>query len=140
MTSFEKLLSKLDRVVGRGKEYTARCPAHSDRGPSLSLRQTDDGRILVHCFAGCSVDKVVEAVGMELGDLFPPKDPSQPFKPGLKAPFYATDLLRIIAFEALVLQIMAFDMSQGKPLSEEDRQRAYKAYERIDEAKRYANV
>jgi len=48
--------------------------------------------------------------------------------------------MRIIAFEALVVQIVAFDMSQGKKISESDRERMKVACERIEEAMRYANV
>ena len=40
------------RRTGRG--WVARCPAHDDRTPSLSIRETDDGRLLLKCFAGCS--------------------------------------------------------------------------------------
>ena len=44
-----------------GTSGTARCPAHRDRVPSLSVR--DAGRkVLVHCFAGCSQDKVIVAL------------------------------------------------------------------------------
>jgi DNA primase len=32
---------------------TARCPAHDDRTPSLSIRDADDGKVLVRCHAGC---------------------------------------------------------------------------------------
>jgi len=39
----------------------ARCPAHDDRNPSLSISQSD-GRVLVHCHAGCSQQAVIEAL------------------------------------------------------------------------------
>lgn len=42
--------------------YMACCPAHEDRSPSLSVRDADDGRVLVHCHAGCSQDAVIEAL------------------------------------------------------------------------------
>lgn len=41
--------------------YTARCPAHDDRSPSLSIRQSGD-KILVHCHAGCTQDEVIGAL------------------------------------------------------------------------------
>ena len=69
----ELLLSRLDKVQGRGSRFKARCPAHNDRGPSLSVTEADDGRILVHCFAGCDVHQVVSAVGLSVSDLFPPE-------------------------------------------------------------------
>ncbi len=45
-----------------GKGWMARCPAHDDRTPSLSLRDADDGTVLVHCFAGCGQNEVITAL------------------------------------------------------------------------------
>jgi putative DNA primase/helicase len=44
-----------------GSGWIARCPAHDDRNPSLSLREAD-GKILVHCHAGCEQRAVVAAL------------------------------------------------------------------------------
>lgn len=38
-----------------GKGWVARCPAHGDRSSSLSTAEGQDGRILLHCHAGCSM-------------------------------------------------------------------------------------
>ncbi len=57
---------------GSGHDYTALCPAHNDREPSLSVSRGSDGRVLVHCFAGCSTDAVLARLGLTLRDLFPP--------------------------------------------------------------------
>jgi Protein of unknown function (DUF3631)/Toprim-like len=67
----ERLLGRLEGVRRSGKGWTARCPAHEDRQPSLSIAEGEDGRLLLHCFAGCPVERVVAAVGLELRDLFP---------------------------------------------------------------------
>ena len=53
---------------GRGT-WTARCRAHEDRHPSLSIRAAR-GKTLVKCMAGCSVEAVVDAVGLSVADLF----------------------------------------------------------------------
>ncbi|HLW82620.1 MAG TPA: hypothetical protein VKS20_11345 [Candidatus Acidoferrales bacterium] len=47
-----------------------RCPAHADRSPSLSIREGSDGRVLLHCFAGCSLEAVCEATGIHVFNLF----------------------------------------------------------------------
>ena len=48
------------RKAGRG--WTARCPAHDDREPSLSIRDADDGKVLVRCHAGCDQRDVIAAL------------------------------------------------------------------------------
>ena len=67
-TAYERL-----RVVLDGREYgnrlTARCPAHEDSSPSLSVRAAGD-RALVHCFGGCRTEDVVAALGWTLRDLY----------------------------------------------------------------------
>lgn len=47
------------------------CPAHEDRSPSLSVALCDDGRILVHCHAGCAAHEVFDAVGLQIQDAAP---------------------------------------------------------------------
>jgi hypothetical protein len=58
----------------RGPEhkFTARCPAHEDRSPSLSVAEGADGRALVYCFSGCETRDIIAAVGLAWADLFPP--------------------------------------------------------------------
>jgi hypothetical protein len=45
-----------------GRQWVACCPAHNDREPSLSIGQGDDGRVLIHCFAGCGQEEVINAL------------------------------------------------------------------------------
>ena len=48
------------RKAGGG--WMARCPAHDDRTPSLSIRDADDGKVLVRCHAGCDQERVIAAL------------------------------------------------------------------------------
>lgn len=50
--------------------WLSRCPAHEDRGPSLSIGEGQGGRVLVRCFAGCPPEAVCAAVGVHMADLF----------------------------------------------------------------------
>jgi hypothetical protein len=97
----------------------------------------DDGRILLHCFGGCSVHEVLGALGMDMNDLFPDTGED---KKAMKPAFYATDLLRIIAFESLVVSLAANSIHKGEQLSEQEMVRMKTASERIREAARYANI
>ena len=54
------------------------CPAHDDANPSLSVRAVDDGKVLVHCHAGCSTEGVLEALSMTLADLYDERAPEEP--------------------------------------------------------------
>ncbi|MCL4291382.1 MAG: AAA family ATPase [Thermoleophilia bacterium] len=67
----EELVSRLKRAKRSGTGWTARCPAHDDRTPSLSVSEGDDGRLLVKCHAGCATEAVVAALGLALADLAP---------------------------------------------------------------------
>jgi hypothetical protein len=75
--SADTLVSKLDGVQGRGPRWRAICPAHESKHHtrSLSILETSDGRVLMRCFAGCAVEAICGAVGVDLSELFPPRDP-----------------------------------------------------------------
>ena len=142
MTPVENLISRLEVVKGRNGAWTARCPAHADKSPSLAVREGEDGRVLLHCFGGCSTSDVLGSIGMDMSDLFPAAIERRDVigKPSMKPAFFASDLMRIIHFEALIVQIVAFDIANGKTPNQETRERMLTAYQRIDEAVRYANV
>ncbi len=66
----ELMLSRLEDVKRNGDGWMALCPAHADHDPSLSVKEGDAGQVLLHCFAGCSVESVLDAAGLTWGDLF----------------------------------------------------------------------
>ena len=70
MTPIDLVLSRLE-AKGRSPKWMAKCPAHEDRSPSLSIKALEDGRVLIHCHAGCSAPDVMAAIGLSLSDLFP---------------------------------------------------------------------
>lgn len=115
----ERLLRLLHGVRKTGPEsYVARCPAHDDRRASLSVRRGDDGRVLVHCFSGgCSASSIVGSVGLDVRDLFPPREDDDGARPGRRrraAPIPARDALQVLDQEAMVLEIGARALLEGK--------------------------
>jgi len=70
------VLARLDAVRRGASGWTARCPAHDDENPSLSIAQGDDGRCLLKCHAGCASDAIVAAIGLRVIDLFPERGSS----------------------------------------------------------------
>ncbi len=138
--SAETLLSCLDKVRRTGADtWIACCPAHDDKHPSLTIRDTEDGRTLVHCFAGCSVDEVLGAVSLTFDDLFPPRVIDSLVKPE-RRPFPAADVLRCVGFEVLIVAAAAVAVANGKPVTEADRDRLILAASRIQAAITAAGV
>lgn len=54
--------------IGKGK-YIAKCCAHPDRNPSLSIREGKTG-VLIHCWSGCPKEAILAAIGLKFSDLF----------------------------------------------------------------------
>lgn len=65
------ILDRLESPRKTSDGFLARCPSHDDRTPSLSVSEASDGRVLIHCFAGCSAKEILGAIHLELADLFP---------------------------------------------------------------------
>lgn len=69
------LLDRIEGVQSRGTgSWIAKCPAHDDHYPSLAIREVESGRVLIHCFAGCPPADILSAVGLDWGDVFPPRE------------------------------------------------------------------
>ena len=100
----------------------ARCPAHADRSPSLSIRETRDGTLLLKCFAGCSVAAITRAVGLEVADLFP-RDFKADYGPRHKvrlSPLPYQQAIRPLRHHLRVVMIAAARIAAGDELSEQD--------------------
>ena len=137
--SADKLLSLLRNVKRtRPGHWIAACPAHDDKSPSLAIRELEDGRLLIRCFAGCSAAEILAAVGLTLQDLFPERLTASS-SAAERRPFYAIDILRCLAFEALVVSIAATNLAQGVPLPEADRKRLLVAASRLQAAMEVCN-
>lgn len=63
------ILERLRGVKTAGSGWMALCPAHDDRNPSLSVTVAEDGKILLHCFAGCATENVMAAIELPLAFL-----------------------------------------------------------------------
>ena len=63
MRPIENIFSRVDKLQHRSDgQWSARCPAHSDKSPSLSVRETEEGAVLLYCFAGCSIQSIVDSL------------------------------------------------------------------------------
>lgn len=136
-TPLDRLLPRLEAVKPAGpNRWSSRCPAHPDRTPSLSIRETDDGTLLIKCWAGCGAANVVEAIGLRLRDLFPqPLHTGRaPLPPGQR--WVPRDALEAVAHEALLIMVVAEDVHRGLTPTETDMNRLALATGRIRAAAR----
>jgi hypothetical protein len=131
--SFLSGLKKVRRTVPG--EWVACCPAHEDRSPSLAVKQADDGRILVHCFAGCSVDAICGAAGILMSDLFPEKLIAERLNP---IGFNPRTLLKAMAFNAQIVALLAGDIVEGRSVSNDDLKTVQKIRKEFEEVLAYA--
>lgn len=74
MRPLELVLSKLSDARRDGDGFKARCVAHEDHNPSLTVTEAEDGKVLVRCWSGCETTAIVQAMGLKMQDLFPESD------------------------------------------------------------------
>lgn len=133
--SVSKLLDRLDGVgeTGPGR-WIARCPAHEDRRPSLSVRELGDGTVLIKCFPGCGAADVVTAVGLDLRDLFPQRTGDHRRRPS-HARISAADALATLDHEAHVVAIIGADLLEHRDIDQPTWDRLAQAVHRIGETR-----
>lgn len=125
MSNINDLLSRLKQVKKTGANtWKACCPAHEDRSPSMAIKETTDGAILIHCFAGCSVPEIVGSIGVDMGDLFPePLERSVHLVRGSRHAFNARDAVTYMAKESLFVAACCVTLRELGALPEKDRDR-----------------
>jgi hypothetical protein len=137
---WDTVLSRLDGIIRTGDgRWSARCPAHDDRSPSLSLRDAGD-RLLVHCHAGCHPEDVLRALGLGWGDLHTGDRWAAADHAGVTTASHlaARERARRAArlgydpeHERLIVQYARDDMRAGRELSAESRARVQIAVQRL---------
>jgi hypothetical protein len=129
----DTLLFRLPKAkrTGAGK-WQAPCPSHDDRSPSLSIKESDDGRVLIHCHAGCLTEDVLAAVGLVFSDLFPRRPPEVQGVRGERRPWIPSDVFAIARFEVSIACLIACDLHNGKSVSKEDYARLLTASNRLE--------
>lgn len=128
------LIGRLHGVQGKGPRWRAVCPAHQSKHgtKSLSIYEPEPEHLLLHCHAGCDVESIVGALGLDLADLFPPRgdDHGGP-KPAIRKPWRASDVLAALRHELHVAWVVLADVKAGAPINEDDKLRADVAMRRI---------
>jgi hypothetical protein len=127
-------LSRLDGVKEVGKDkYKAKCPAHDDRTPSLSVKECDDGRTLIHCFAGCDPESILDAVGLTFADIMPERLTDMSIKP--QKWLNPADALATLDHESLAVAIIGADILASKEMTPDSEARLLAAVGRINDTR-----
>ena len=106
-----QFLSRLQGVKRKGNGWMAKCPAHDDRTPSLSINEARGGKILLKCFAGCTLEAVCAALELTPADLF--TDEAKPVQRRIVATYPYHDKSGKLLFE--VVRFEPKDFCQRKP-------------------------
>src|SRR5712692_7974015 len=91
-----------------GSGWAAHCPAHEDKKPSLSIHERD-GKILLHCHAGCATEKIVATAGFKICDLFTEGKPRR----GIAATYDYTNERGDLMFQ--VVRLVPKSFKQRRP-------------------------
>jgi hypothetical protein len=132
--SAEALIARLEKArrIGAGR-WSACCPAHPDRTPSLRIRELDDGRVLVKCFGqDCSFQDIVSAAGIDIEEMFPPEPAPMEGRNSERRPFLPLDVIDIILLEVTITALIACDMHKAKAVSDGDYDRLLVASGRLN--------
>lgn len=115
----EEFVSRLTGVKKNGNgKWMACCPAHKDSDPSLAIGQTNTGKILLRCFAGCSALDVVHSMGLGLEDLFPDAYEESPLAFAQREMAQRERIKKKISYADTYLKILTAHLKQGKPVKD----------------------
>ena len=142
------LLDRLEHVrpAGDGK-WRAKCPVHGgeNRG-SLTIRECDDGRILVHCHAQeCAALEIVKVCGLEMADIMPERlkhnATPQERRKWREAALHQDwkEAANIVGTEARVVWVAGAELAAGRALNDADQQRLNQAVNTIDQQRKLLN-
>ena len=88
----------------------------------MSIKEGAEGQVLVHCFAGCSAYEIVDAVGLQLADLFPdPVGQSAVVVKGNRRAFNARDAVEFMAKESLFVAACCVVLREHGALPQADK-------------------
>jgi hypothetical protein len=117
------------RETGNG-QYSCRCPAHEDKSASLGIKEGDENRILLNCFAGCDVKSILESVGLDWKDILPDNKLYQ----AEKHKFNPFAVLKMLRDEVLIIGLASADIRNNKPLNDKDHMRLLEAVANVRDA------
>ena len=115
-TPIAGVLARLTHPKRQGAGYVARCPAHDDSTPSLSVSVGASGAVVLHCHAGCTTEAVVGALGLTMADLWPAKaEAIQPVQRRVVQTYDYTDADGVLLYQVLRYEPKDFRVRRPDP-------------------------
>lgn len=114
----EEIAAYLDGKPSRDG-FMCKCPAHDDRSASLSVSTGNDGKTLIKCFAGCSFHEVINALGIEAKQLFPPSNYSKHDRKQYNHKLNRARTIRLLWHELIVLMSVVEVRAIGQILNKD---------------------
>jgi hypothetical protein len=134
MISEHEILSRFNKVrkLGSKSAWTALCPGHDDKNPTLSIKLGDKGGLLFKCWAGCTLSEILAGAGLSINDIMPD---NPEFKKGqLKQTFPRLspyEVFQPACYECFVIHTFGMMLRAGKTLSDAQWRRFDQAMEVI---------
>src|SRR5215204_820042 len=127
MQRLNKVLDQLEDYSQRGDGFRARCPAHNGESEdSPSVQENEDGKVLLHCHSGCGNEEIIEALDLEMSDLFSGngKGKGKPIGPPAKEDKPA-EVLTVEELPGTINEYFGFKDEEGKLLYIQQHKGAY---------------
>lgn len=125
----QTLLDRLQKVRSQGpNRWMACCPAHDDKNPSLAIKEEPDGRVLIHCFAGCGAVDVLAAIGLQMTDIMPESCGDH------RAPWWADQRKEEperVRIARNILSVVNVDLAMGRPVSNRSKKEFLAAWQTV---------
>ena len=136
----ELVLARLKGVLTSNRGWRAECPSCGGRSKKLAVAEATNGSVLLKCFGSCHANQVLNAIGLTLAHLYPPRV-SDDSREGRLASRRAlreagwNPAIHVLAREAFVVAAAGFDVARGQELTAEDLARLLLALQRVEDAK-----
>jgi hypothetical protein len=134
--SAARIVERLDSARETGPStWRAHCPACDSNSNCLSIRETDDGRVLLHCFRDqCEPAAIVEAIGVSMAELFPPRLDQHRYPP-IRSLMPAREALALVDFELIVATLILEEALRERKFTRQQLERLRLCSSRINHAR-----
>jgi len=141
MKPLHEILSHFENVKKSGdNQYQCKCPNHDDRSNSMGISLSNDGqKVIMNCFAGCSLTDVMQSAGLVWDDIMPNKRVDSFINKGenvvgmlkQKQSFNPYAVLKALSNDILFTALCGLEVSKGRKLEQIDKDKLFETSGRV---------